>query len=163
MARGRPKEPIERAAAKARGDGRTPGGRQIVKAQYTILKRTDAPQMPRGLKTRGKREWLKIWASGPWLNPDHDYAWVEQIARAYDDIDVFRRKIEEDGLVVRGSLGQPVAHPLVAEVRKCEQTIRQCLSIIGFSPTDRARLGLAEIKRETALQDMISKARANDA
>lgn len=159
---GRLPEPIERQRSKARGDGRRPGKREIVKAQYTIVKRADAPQMPRGLKTRGKREWLKIWASGPWLNPEHDYAWVEQIARAYDDIDVFRRRIEEDGLVVRGSLGQPVAHPLVAEVRKCEQTIRTCLSVLGFSPTDRARLGLAEIKRETALQDLIATARAND-
>jgi P27 family predicted phage terminase small subunit len=154
---GRRKEPLERAALKARGDGRTPGGRELVPAQFTIAKRTDAPRMPRGLKTRGKREWLKIWDSGPWLNPDHDYAWVEQVARAYDDIDVYRARIEQDGLVVNGSLGQPVAHPLVAEIRKCEQTIRQCLSVLGFSPTDRARLGLAEVKRVSALQDMIAK------
>lgn len=157
----RPK-PLERIKATARDSTHKADGRPIVKAQYQIIRRDDAPQMPRGLKTRGKREWLKIWASGPWLNPEHDYAWVEQIARAYDDIDVFRRKIEEDGLVVRGSLGQPVAHPLVAEVRKCEQTIRTCLSVIGFSPTDRARLGLAEIKRETALQELIATARANE-
>jgi hypothetical protein len=36
---------------------------------------------------------------------------------------------------------------LVAEIRKCEETIRKCLSILGISPTDRARLGLAEVKK----------------
>lgn len=154
-------QPIERQRARARGDGRTPGGREVVKAQYTISKRDDMPPIPRGLKTRGRKEWLKIWESGPWLNPDHDYAWVEQIARAYDDMDTFRKRVEADGLVVTGYAGQVVAHPLLMEIRKCEETIRKCLSILGYSPTDRARLGLAEVKRETALQEFIALSRKN--
>lgn len=117
--------------------------------------------MPRGLQTRGRREWIKIWDAGPWLNPDHDYAWVEQIARAYDDMAIFRRQVEKDGLVVKGYAGQVVAHPLLAEIRKCEETIRKCLSILGYSPTDRARLGLAEVKKETALQEFIAISRKN--
>lgn len=144
-------EPIERQQRKARGDGRTPGGREIVKAPYTIVKRVDAPPTPRGLQVRGKQEWDKIWASGPWLNPDQDYAWVEMTARAYDDIATFRKRIESDGLIVTGYAGQTVAHPLIAEIRKCEAVIQKCLSILGYSPTDRARLGLAEIKKEDAL------------
>lgn len=150
-------KPLERIKATARNSTHKADGRPLAIPQYTIDKRSDAAEMPRGLRTRGKREWLKIWASGPWLNPDHDYAWVEQIARAYDDIDVFRRRIDQDGLVVKGSLGQPVAHPLVAEVRKCEATIRQCLSVLGYSPTDRARLGLAEVKARGALEDLIER------
>ena len=153
------KEPIERARAKARGDGRTPGKREIQPVQFEIIKREDAPPMPRGLGTRGRSEWCKIWDAGPWLNPSQDYPWVEQIARAYDEITAYRKTIEKDGLVQKGSMGQPIAHPLIAEVRKCEATIRQCLSIIGYSPTDRARLGLAEIKRQTALEDLIAKGR----
>ena len=158
---GRRPEPIERQRAKARGDGKTPGGREVVKAQYTLTKRDDAPDLPRGLKTRGRREWVKIWDSAPWLNPDQDYAFVEQIARAYDDIDVYRKRVAQDGLVVTGYAGQVVAHPLVAEIRRCEDTIRKCLSILGISPTDRARLGLAEVKKETALQEFIALSRKN--
>lgn len=155
-------EPLERQQAKARGDGRTPGGREIVKAEYTLIKREDAPPMPSGLQRRGKAEWAKVWASGPWLLPSQDYAWVEQVARAYDDIDTYRKRVANDGLVVTGYAGQTVAHPLVAEIRKCEETIRKCLSILGFSPTDRARLGLAVVKQETALQKYISAARQNE-
>jgi P27 family predicted phage terminase small subunit len=155
-------EPLERQHAQSRGTGRTPGGREVVKAQYTLMKREDAPPMPTGLRHRGKMEWAKVWASGPWLLPSQDYAWVEQISRAYDDIDVYRKRIDNDGLVTTGYAGQVVAHPLVAEIRKCEETIRKCLSILGFSPTDRARLGLAEVKRETALQQYISAARQNE-
>ena len=155
-------EPIERQQSKARGNGRTPGGREIVKAQYTLVKREDAPPMPRGLAVRGRKEWTKIWASGPWLNPDQDYAWVEMIARAYDDIGTFRARIENDGLIVTGYAGQTVAHPLIAEIRKCEAVIQKCLSILGYSPTDRARLGMAEVKKENALLEFQRAVRDNE-
>lgn len=82
------------------------------------------------------------------------------IVRAYDDIDTFRERVEQDGLVQEGSLGQPVAHPLIAEIRKCEATIRQCLCVLGFSPTDRARLGIMEARarKETAdVKDLIQR------
>jgi phage terminase small subunit len=46
-------------------------------------------------------------------------------------------------------MGQTIAHPLITEIRKCEDTIRKCLSVLGFSPADRARLGLAEAKAQT--------------
>jgi hypothetical protein len=62
--------------------------------------------------------------------------------------------LSKTGLVVAGYPGQVVAHPLVAEIRKC-------LSIPGISPTDRARLGLAEVKKETALQEFIAISRKN--
>jgi P27 family predicted phage terminase small subunit len=156
----RPK-PLERIRATARNPGHKADGRELVKAPYTLTKTVDRPPVPRGLQRRGRLEWGKIWESGPWLYPAQDYAWIEQVCRAYDDIDTFRERIVLDGLVVTGYAGQPVAHPLVAEIRKAEETIRKCLSIIGFSPTDRARLGLAEVKRETALQEYLSAVRKN--
>jgi hypothetical protein len=53
------------------------------------------------------------------------------------------RTIRQRGLVVTGYAGQVVAHPLVVEIRKCEETIRKCLSVLGISPTDQgaARAG----------------------
>lgn len=154
-------QPLERKRQLALGTGRTPGGREIEPAQYEIIKTVDIPPAPRGLKPHGKREWVKIWDNGPWLNPNQDYPWVEQICRAYDDIDIFRRRIEADGLIQTGYAGQVVAHPLIAEIRKCEETIRKCLSILGYSPSDRARLGMAEVRRQAALQDYISAVQKN--
>lgn len=155
-------EPIERQQRKARGDGRTPGGRELAKVAYTLVKREDAPPTPRGLQLRGRKEWDKIWASGPWLNPDQDYAWVEMIARAYDDMDSFRKRVQDDGLVVTGYAGQTTAHPLIAEIRKCEAVIQKCLSVLGYSPTDRARLGMAEVKKENALLEFQKAVRDNE-
>jgi P27 family predicted phage terminase small subunit len=104
---------------------------------------------------RGLTEWNNIWKAGQvWLHPTEDYHWVEMIARAYNDIVQFRKKIEEDGLIVKGYAGQLTAHPLLREIREAEAVIRKCLSILGFSPTDRARLGLAEIKRQSKIMDL---------
>jgi P27 family predicted phage terminase small subunit len=159
MPAGRPPKPLERKRLTGRTPGTDSGGRPLPVLHGTIVKEIDVPRAPTGLKTRGKREWVNIWTAGQaWLAPQQDYAWVEMIARAWDDITAFRAKIEEDGLIQQGSMGQVIAHPLIAEVRKAEQTIARSLSILGFSPSDRARLGLAEVKRQNALLDMMAKA-----
>ena len=116
------------------------------------------PRRPTGLGDRGRREWPRIWTAGAsWLQPDQDYPWVEQIARAWDDIAAYRRLIRAEGLVQTGSQGQPVAHPLIAEVRRCEDTIRKCLAEIGFSPAARARLGLAQVKTASKLDELAAR------
>lgn len=151
------KVPLE--VHQARGsNGRTLGGREIDTREGAATPpsvRQEPPPVPDTLQERGRLEWQKVWQAGWWLWPDQDYAWVEQIAHAYDDIARFRATINEEGLTVQGYNGQTVAHPLIAEVRKAEQTIQKCLSTIGFSPTDRARLKLSEAKADKAARDLI--------
>jgi P27 family predicted phage terminase small subunit len=153
---GRPPKPLERQRADARGDGLRPGGHKP-SAEVVHVPRSSAaiPDPPDGLGDRGLVEWNQIWAAGRhWLHPAEDHHWVEQIARAYDDIAAFRAEIEKTGLIVKGYAGQQTANPLLREIDAQQATIRKCLSQLGFSPTDRARLGLAEIKRQSGLQDL---------
>lgn len=160
---GRRREPLERKALKAKGDGRTPSKLPVpvpVARNNVTSNNRRLPACPRGLGPRGRAEWRKVWAAGFWLKPDQDYHWVAQIAQAYADIEVFRARVEQDGLVVTGYAGQVVAHPLIAEIRKAEAVITKCLSILGFSPTDRARLGLAEAKAQNAVLEMMARRQA---
>jgi P27 family predicted phage terminase small subunit len=147
--------PIERMMARSQ-NGKTLGGRDLEVIDVGGLEAPRAPEPPEGLGDRGSVEWRKIWQAGKWLWPDQDYAWVEQCARAYDDLAVFRAKVAEDGLTVEGYNGQTTAHPLISEMRKCEDTIRKCLSQLGFSPTDRARLKLTELKGASELQKLVN-------
>lgn len=158
MARGRPPKPIERKRLTGRTPNTDSGGRRLPVVCEAVVKETLVPDAPDGLGARGSSEWVKIWTAGnAWLAPNIDYPWVEMICRAYDDIDAFRVKIKRDGLIQKGSMGQVVSHPLIQSVRQAEATVQKCLSTIGFSPTDRARLGLAEIKRQSALEEMMAK------
>ncbi len=145
--------PIERMIARS-NNGKTLGGRDLEVTDVSSMEKIEPPPMPSGLKTRGKQEWVKIWSSAPWLWVSQDYAWIEQACRAYDDLTAFRKEIATMGLTVEGYNGQTTANPLIKEVRAAEDTIRKCLSMLGFSPTDRARLKLTEARGATELQKL---------
>lgn len=147
--------PIERMLARS-SNGKTLGGRDLEVIDVSALEVPRTPEPPEGLGERGQLEWHKVWAAGKWLWPDQDYHWTEQMARAYDDLATFRAEVDRDGLTVDGYNGQKVAHPLIAEMRRCEDTIRRCLSTLGFSPTDRARLKLTELKGASELQKLVN-------
>ena len=159
MPRGRPPKPIESRRIVGRTAHTDSGGRRLPVAREITVTDAVAPGPPNDLGERGSAEWVKIWAAGSaWLAPNIDYPWIEMVCRAYDDIEAFRGKIQADGLIQKGSMGQVVSHPLIQSVRQAEGTIQRCLSILGFSPTDRARLGLVEVKRESKLQSMMNRA-----
>jgi len=177
MTAGRPKVPLERIALTTKGDGRTAGNRRLVpKGQVIVvpgrtgtnLKKPPAfdhrclPKMPAGLGKPGKKAWFEVWDNGPWLHPFEDHHLVAIVAKNYDLINAFELKIEETGLILSGGgyNGQDVANPLLKEIKSCEQVILTCLSKLGFSPSDRARLGLAEIKRQSGLQGLQNQAAA---
>lgn len=148
MTAGRPPKPAEMERA---------GHRQHAEVvEYTPVK---AELVVPDLGERGLTEWEKIWRAGVWLHPSEDYHLVEMVCHAYDDLEEFREAVREQGLIAKGYAGQVVANPLIKEMRACEATIRKCLSMLGFSPTDRARLGLAELKRQTGLAELQAKTR----
>lgn len=152
------RKPLEERVKEAAGSGYAANGKKIDKAATTTLvlaePNTTIPKAPVGLKGRGTIEWTNIWTKVPWLHPEQDYHFVEQIVRSYDDMASFRKQIAQDGLMVKGYAGQITANPLIKEVRACEKTIRDCLSKLGISPTDRVKLGLNEIKREGKLKEL---------
>lgn len=152
-----PAQPVPMEVMQARAlNGKTLGGRDLEVNDVSAMVPPVMPEPPEGLGARGALEWRKVWASGRWLWPDQDYHWTEQLARAYDDLDTFRAEVAVMGLTVEGYNGQTVANPLIAEMRKCEDTIRRCLSTLGFSPTDRARLKLTELKGASELQKLVN-------
>jgi len=160
-ARGRPPVPRERMKARS-PDGKTPGHRNLPAPMPQSTPDHTVPALPEGIAddSRGAVEWEKIWTAGFWLKRDQDYHWVEMIARAYSDMELLRSQVTPETLIVTGYAGQQVANPLIAEVRKLESTIQKCLQVLGFSPTDRARLAIETEKAEGALARMIK--RVND-
>ena len=158
MGAGRPPKPLELKRLSVKGDGRTPGNRKMEEPKMVIQRVEEVPEPPANLEATGLVEWAKVWTAGHWLLPEQDYHWVAAIASAYDEIDHYRARIEADGLIQRGSMGQVIAHPLISEVRKCQALIMKCLSEIGFSPSARAKLNLAEVERSNGLADLMAKA-----
>jgi len=53
--------------------------------------------------------------------------------------------------------GNPTDKNLLMRLAEIEKQIAQNLSLLGFTPTDRSRLGLAEIKAKSKLQELMEK------
>ena len=49
------------------------------------------------------------------------------------------------------------ANPAVSQLRKIEELITRYEGLCGFTPSDRSRLGLAEVKTASALDQLIAR------
>lgn len=87
---------------------------------------------PAGLAREGKRLWRKITAEFD-LESDPDKA--EILAQACRTADVIA-ELDEAGaeapLIVKGSMGQPVISPFIAEVRVQRALLAQLLARLNF-------------------------------
>lgn len=156
---GRPK-PIEQHIALS-VNGRTLGNRAIEINDIAQMQAPDVPAPPAHLKEHGVSEWNLIWSAGYWFRADQDYHLVSQICEIYDQLDQFREAIAQEGLIVTGYNGQMVANPLLKEQRTAEAQMTRNLSLLGFSPTDRARLKLTELKGATELKNLTNNGQNN--
>ena len=117
---------------------------------------TDTPTPPT-LGPDGLELWIRLWTAGKsWLSPDGDYAVMELLCRATDESEFLRRSLAL-GEVPRHYVlpnGSFVSHPYVTQLKELRSQMTAWLSSLGFSPTDRARLGLAEVKTLDALDEL---------
>lgn len=87
---------------------------------------------------------------------------VELLCRAHDEAEEIRRAMQV-GDVKRFYVvanGQHVTHPLVTQLKDLRTQMTAWLSALGFSPTDRARLGVGEVRQAGALDELEERRRA---
>lgn len=139
-----------------------PGGRPLPAVPTGIvLPATSAPDAPGSLGTVGGEVWTRAWEVGShWLAPS-DALMVEQAAQLVDDIAGWSAAIEAEGATYQTESGMWRTHPGVAQLNVLRRELRATLSLLGFSPADRARLGLTEVKKVSALADLLEKRRAS--
>ena len=144
----------------------------------TVVGEGAIPAAPAGLKKHGKAAWARLWSVGPaWLNATTDRALLTRLCQAYDEREQLRRLvgkyghlvakvIEEDEVDDPGRGGTRTsrvyeikANPAVIQLRKLEELITRYEGLCGFTPSDRSRLGMAEVKRESALEQFLKGSR----
>lgn len=151
---GRPPKPVE--VKRATGN---PGHRPLPPApSYSAALATDAlVPTPPPLGEDGREMWFHVWSAGKsWLSPDSDYTIVTLLCQAQDEMQEIRRALSL-GEVPRFyvlSNGQHVTHPLVNQLKDLRTQTTAWLAALGFSPSDRARLGLAEVRIRDELDEL---------
>lgn len=101
--------------------------------------------------------WEHVWVAGrTWLSPESDRTIVTLLCEAQDDYTLIRDGInsgEIDRFYVTAN-GQMVTHPMVVQLQQLRTQMTAWLAAIGFSPADRSRLGLAEVRVRDELDEL---------
>lgn len=139
MARtGRPPKPAEQKRLLG-----NPGKRLLVEPTITLVRATEPPDPLRQLGAFGQQFWDRLWASGAvWISPHTDIELVQMLCEQIDERQNLRLRVLRDGDWRERS-----------GLRQLDSQIVSGLSMLGFTPTDRTRLGLAEVKFENKLDD----------
>lgn len=151
---GRPAKPTE--VKRALGN---PGHRSLPDAPMPgegLAGAEDIPSAP-VLGVDGKRLWTQLWLAGKhWLSPESDAHIMTLLCQAQDEAEEIRRAITigEVPRFYKLPNGSYVTHPLVIQLKELRSQSTAWLAALGFSPADRARLGLAEVRQNDALDDL---------
>lgn len=138
---GRPPKPIEQKRLLG-NPGRRPlpdhGALQILAAAI------DKPEPARPLLKYGQELWDKIWEQGlNWISPNTDTELLLMTCEMVDERWNLRVKVmqSDDARLRRG-------------LRELDRLIIGNLSLLGFTPSDRTRLGVAEVKVMSKLEEL---------
>jgi P27 family predicted phage terminase small subunit len=117
----------------------------------------DSVPTPPDLGDAGLDLWERVWTAGrSWLSLDVDYPLIVMLCQAQDEAEEIRRLLvsgEEERFYVVGN-GQKVTSPLVSQLKDLRVQITAWLSSLGYSPTDRSRLGVGEVRQTDALDEL---------
>ena len=148
---GRPPLPLER---KQKLGTLRPG--RLPPAGLTEVKRVQeeegTPEPPAQLKEKGRELWSSVFANGGWLWKGVDRHLVELTAELMDERHDLRALTDQ----------QPENTRLRAALRQLDKQLVSNLSLLGFTPSDRSRLGLVQVKTRSKLQELMERKHGPD-
>jgi P27 family predicted phage terminase small subunit len=94
------------------------------------------PRAPKGLSAEGKALWKTMHQEFDFTGEPQKLAILEQACRVLDTITKLEEEAESGPLTVRGSQGQQVINPLVAEARFQRGLLAQLMTKLGLPDAD---------------------------
>jgi hypothetical protein len=123
-------------------------GKRALPGEDAVVLQSGRVEPPEDLGNAGLRLWERVFGEGEiWISPRLDVELLERTCRALDRLVVLDRLFEED----------PAERKTVMSINETEKLLASNLGLLGFTPADRARLGLAEIKRQSKLEELMAR------
>lgn len=148
---GRPPTPTERKRKLG-----NPGKRSLPNPANVVALPPVADDAPAQLGPAGKAVWELVTEQCRWL-AESDRPTLVMLAEKFDRRQDFIARLESSDPVLFTDKGYAYANPLVGMLSTLETELTKLLSLLGLTPTDRARLGVAEVKKETALEALLKR------
>jgi hypothetical protein len=106
-----------------------------------IVGQVSAPEPVRPLGQVGLAFWQRVWSVGfAWISPQTDIELLQMVCEQIDERQALRVRVLRDG-----DWRDRTA------LRALDAQVLDCLSLLGFTPVDRARLGFVEVKIQNEL------------
>jgi hypothetical protein len=124
-----------------------PGKQALPKESDVILipAISEIPVPSRQLFDAGLVLWNRIWSMGQlWISPNTDIELLLMTCEMLDERVRLRTFV----------WNTPDAWRERKALRELEKNITNSLSLLGFTPTDRSRLGIAEVKAKSKLEEL---------
>lgn len=150
---GRPPKPMEIKRATGRNLGTDSGGRKLPDlAVITTLPMADnTPEPPIMLGEAGKAFWQRAWGYAiTWLSPQSDWEAIVNTAKLADVVEAARAKY-------MATLEAADARAYTA----INKSFTESLASLGFDPVSRSRLGVAEVKKQSVMDQLLAKRNAS--
>lgn len=150
---GPPPKPLERKRALG-----NPGKRKLPNRGKVLHLASTSREAPPELGPDGRKAWDWVTSTaGSWL-ADSDRLTLTLLAEAYDRRAYILRVLADEGWSVITEKGYPYKHPLVPALLDLEKQMTSWLSLLGLTPSDRSRLGVAEVKAASTLEKLRAQA-----
>lgn len=151
MPAGRPPKPTERKRLTG-----NPGKRALPDASNVVALPPVEDTTPEQLGPAGSAVWDLVTEQCKWL-AETDRPTLVLLCEKFDRRQDFIARLESSEPVLFTDKGYAYANPLVGMLSTLEVELTKLLSALGLTPTDRTRLGVAEVKKESALEQLLAK------
>ena len=128
-----------------------PGKRAMPSDDNTITLYSGSREPLAPLGEAGQALWDSVFNEGElWISPRTDVAWLQVVCELLDRREVLKQEWMAD----------PADRKLNMSLLETEKLLQTGLGLLGFTPTDRSRLGVAEVKAKSKLEELMER-RAN--
>jgi P27 family predicted phage terminase small subunit len=111
---------------------------------------------PETLGDEGAGEWRHVLANCRWISPS-DLRNLRLYCEALDRRSLLLAEVASQGHVLYTDKGYAYLNPAVGALATVETQITKWLSLLGLTPSDRSRLGVAEVKAQSTLELLAAK------
>jgi P27 family predicted phage terminase small subunit len=134
-----------------------PSKRALPEATTSLPLATETPKPPAHLGKTGVEVWNSIWTyARAWLSPTTDIGLIVRYCEAWDERAAHRAQLVEDGYYDTDAKGKVIPHPAISRLRALDDQLTRWAGLMGMTPADRARLGFAEVKRVSKLEQLFA-------
>ena len=152
---GRPAKPTEQK----RKTG-NPGKRPLPDLKNVISLPPIKGDAPLHLIDAGQKMWADVRAMAPWI-ANTDGKLLIELCEKMDKKYELKEKLAATDYVLFTDKGYAYANPLFGMLNTVENDIVKLLSLLGLTPVDRSKLGVAEVTTKGKLAQLLEQQKKN--